>query len=82
MSMKLNNQLYLIILFLSFVLNLEAQESEPLGPLITDRPDATESPTAVPKGFLQVADGDRDHECLGTMFLGGLVARFRVRGIL
>ena len=34
----------------------EAQ-TEPLGALITDRPDATESPTAVPKGFLQVETG-------------------------
>mgnify|MGYP000430414912 CR=1 FL=1 len=28
-----------------------------LGALITDRPDATESPTAMPKGFLQVETG-------------------------
>jgi hypothetical protein len=28
-----------------------------LDPLITDRPDATESPTAMPKGFLQVETG-------------------------
>lgn len=57
MSMKLNNELCLIILSLTPVLNLEAQESEPLEPLITDRPDMTESPTAVPKGFLQVETG-------------------------
>lgn len=34
-----------------------AQDSEPLGALITDRPDATESPTPVAKGFLQVETG-------------------------
>jgi hypothetical protein len=32
-------------------------KTEELGALITDRPDATESPTAVPKGFLQVETG-------------------------
>lgn len=37
--------------------SLIAQEDTSLGPLITDRPDATESPTAVPKGFLQVETG-------------------------
>jgi hypothetical protein len=36
---------------------LYAQEEDQLGALITDRPDATESPTAVPKGFLQVETG-------------------------
>lgn len=34
-----------------------AQENSTLEPLITDRPDATESPTALPKGFLQVETG-------------------------
>ncbi|OUR93898.1 hypothetical protein A9Q87_04085 [Flavobacteriales bacterium 34_180_T64] len=34
-----------------------AQENAPLDALITDRPDATESPNAVPKGFLQVETG-------------------------
>lgn len=34
-----------------------AQEDTSLGPLITDRPDATESPTAVAKRFLQVETG-------------------------
>jgi hypothetical protein len=38
-------------------LALYAQEESQLGALITDRPDATESPTAVPKGFLQVETG-------------------------
>ena len=35
---------------------LSAQETD-LGPLVTDRPDATESPATVPKGFLQIETG-------------------------
>ena len=56
--MRKINQLYSIavLLFLSSSY-LQAQDTELLGPLITDRPDATESPTAVPKGFLQVETG-------------------------
>jgi hypothetical protein len=34
-----------------------AQEDSDLGALITDRPDATESSTAMPKGFLQIETG-------------------------
>lgn len=34
-----------------------AQEDPPLEPLTTDRPDATESPTAMPLGFLQIETG-------------------------
>ncbi|WP_378176978.1 transporter [Aquimarina sp. SS2-1] len=34
-----------------------SQETNSLGPLITDRPDATESPTVVPKGYLQIETG-------------------------
>ena len=34
-----------------------AQEDSALGALITDRPDATESSTAMPKGFLQIETG-------------------------
>ena len=34
-----------------------AQENAPLDALITDRPDATESPNVLPKGFLQVETG-------------------------
>jgi len=37
--------------------SMRAQEDDQLGTLITDRPDATESPTAMPKGFLQVETG-------------------------
>ncbi|MFH4969525.1 transporter [Gaetbulibacter sp. M240] len=41
------------ILFSSFLM---AQE-EDLGPLITDRPDATEAPSTIPRGYLQVETG-------------------------
>ena len=41
---------------LGFSQNTEEVNTE-LGALITDRPDATESPTAMPKGFLQVETG-------------------------
>lgn len=41
--------------FVSFT--LLSQENQPLEPLITDRPDATESPIAMPKGFFQLETG-------------------------
>ena len=44
----------------SFILGpslLIAQEEEPLEPLVTDRPDATESPKAMAKGFFQIETG-------------------------
>jgi hypothetical protein len=48
----------ILALFLSmFSLSAFSQEEQPLDALITDRPDATESPTAMPKGFLQVETG-------------------------
>ncbi len=56
MSMKFNTHTLTIFAVL-FSLSVSAQEEPPLEPLITDRPDATESPTAVPKGFLQVETG-------------------------
>ena len=46
-----------LILFLILSWSGYAQDTEPLDALITDRPDATESPNAVPKGFLQVETG-------------------------
>ncbi len=54
-------QLHRIILltFLSCLSfnSIFSQETNPLGPLVTDRPDATESPTLVPKGYLQIETG-------------------------
>jgi len=49
----------ILVLFLMVLpISILAQDNiEPLGTLITDRPDATESPNAVPKGFLQVETG-------------------------
>ena len=37
--------------------NVIAQDKESLGPLETDRPDATEASSTVPKGYLQVETG-------------------------
>ncbi|WGD35668.1 transporter [Olleya sp. YS] len=36
---------------------LTAQETQNLGPLVTDRPDATEAPSVVPKNYIQVETG-------------------------
>jgi len=44
------------VLTISSVLAQEESSSTP-GTLVTDRPDQTESPTVVPKGFLQVETG-------------------------
>jgi len=56
MSTKFNKNIF--ALFLSLIsASAFAQEDESLGALITDRPDATESPTPMPKGFLQVETG-------------------------
>ncbi|TVZ58175.1 outer membrane putative beta-barrel porin/alpha-amylase [Flavobacteriaceae bacterium MAR_2010_105] len=58
MSMKLTNTLKVAsMLSLAACLTTTAQESNPLEPLITDRPDATESPSVMPKGFIQVETG-------------------------
>lgn len=54
--MKFNKNIFTLFLVLSSLF-IYAQEDQPLEALITDRPDATESPTAVPKGFLQVETG-------------------------
>jgi hypothetical protein len=59
--MKFNNySKYILSVALGLVTTatlLAQEQEEPLGALITDRPDATESPTAVPKGFIQVETG-------------------------
>ena len=48
----------LLIIFLGLGLLGYSQEDEPdLGALITDRPDATESPNVIPVGYLQVETG-------------------------
>ena len=59
MSMITINQrlVWSLLFFLISTYMIQAQDQEALGPLITDRPDATESPTAVPKGFLQIETG-------------------------
>lgn len=43
--------------FMALSLSLYAQEENTLGALITDRPDATESPSVVPKNYIQVETG-------------------------
>ncbi|MCL6293646.1 transporter [Jejuia spongiicola] len=53
--MKLTKFLCLTLLVGS--LSTFAQDENTLGTLITDRPDATESPNTMPKGFLQVETG-------------------------
>ena len=55
--MRLNKPTVLLFLGLITLLNAQAQESTTKPDLITDRPDATESPTVVPKGSLQVETG-------------------------
>lgn len=54
--MKITKQITLLSLLIISSIAF-AQETETLDALITDRPDATESPTAMPKGFLQVETG-------------------------
>jgi len=54
--MKLLKTLTLATVFVSTTFTF-AQEDNALGALITDRPDATESPTAVGKGFIQIETG-------------------------
>jgi hypothetical protein len=43
--------------FMALSPSLYAQEENTLGALITDRPDATESPSVVPKNYIQVETG-------------------------
>ncbi|UZO79317.1 transporter [Aquimarina sp. ERC-38] len=54
------NFLFRIVVFsclLIFPLGTFGQEVNTLGVLITDRPDATESPTVIPIGYLQIETG-------------------------
>ena len=46
-----------IITGLALSISAIAQDNTVLEPLITDRPDATESPNTMPKGFIQVETG-------------------------
>lgn len=56
-SMK-SNKTFLCLLFAGFnACVLLSQDLEELEPLITDRPDATESPFTMPKGFFQGETG-------------------------
>ena len=51
---------YIPLLVLIFMCQLSFSQEEPnseLGPLVTDRPDATESPAVVPLGYLQMETG-------------------------
>ncbi|MBQ4820315.1 transporter [Aquimarina sp. MMG016] len=48
--------LFTFLAFLGFY-TVFSQEQSSLGVLITDRPDATESPTVMPKGYLQIETG-------------------------
>lgn len=57
MSMKLNKFLPAILLFIFATIGNAQDENNTLGTLITDRPDATESPNTIPKGFIQVETG-------------------------
>ena len=55
--MKFNKK-HLLVLFVSFgSYSIFAQEESVLSDLITDRPDQTESPTTISKGFLQIETG-------------------------
>ena len=49
-----------IIVLLSVILttlNMSAQETQDPGEMVTDRPDQTESPALVTKGYIQVETG-------------------------
>ena len=55
--MRLSKQLLsLAMLLVAFSISAQ-NEKETLGALITDRPDATESPSTIPVGFIQVETG-------------------------
>lgn len=55
-QIKLKQLIAFGLLFWS-IFNIQAQENESLGPLETDRPDATEASSTVPQGYLQVETG-------------------------
>ena len=52
-----NTKLYITLFFFGIYGNSFGQEAETIPPLITDRPDATESPSTVQPGWLQVETG-------------------------
>ena len=56
------------IFFFSFI-TIYAQESTSVGTLITDRPDATESPNVMPKKFLQIETGGFYESFKGQNFM-------------
>lgn len=55
--MKINKQLIISLFFLPLGKGFAQDKSKNLGPLITDRPDATESASTVPVGYIQVETG-------------------------
>ncbi len=56
--MQIRSLILLIIFCNLFFIHVSAQHTDTtFGPLITDRPDATEAPTVVPKGYLQIETG-------------------------
>jgi len=57
MTSLLKKQLFTTILIISNIIFIFSQERELIGRIETDRPDATEASSTVPKGFLQVETG-------------------------
>lgn len=57
MSIKFNSLLFSVFTIIFVSLSSFAQEQDTFEPLITDRPDATESPNALARGFLQIETG-------------------------
>ncbi|MHA7058178.1 transporter [Aquimarina sp. M1] len=55
--MQLHRTILLTLLSCLIFKAVFSQENNTIGPLVTDRPDATESPTVVPKGYLQIETG-------------------------
>lgn len=53
----MRNRAILILICLGGTVKMLAQEKEVTEPLVTDRPDATEASTTVPKGALQIETG-------------------------
>jgi len=78
-------------LLLGCGLTLQGQETETTPELITDRPDATESPSTVPVGTLQIETGafytsfeeaDIKHEVIGyntTLLRYGILDNLEIR---
>jgi len=52
-----SQSLLLLIIFIGISCSVNAQETAVIEEMITDRPDATESPNTVPKGTIQVETG-------------------------